>query len=146
MYGPYEEPTRLVPQLLVKSRAGSLPPLVDPEVARDYVYVDDVSDAFLAAASAARAHPGAVYNIGTGVQTTLRDIVEIVRRVRGLQVEPKWGAMPRRAWDTSTWVANIHRARAELGWQPQIDLERGIRCTANWLDENPTMIARYSAA
>ena len=49
VFGPYEEPTRLVPQILVRGLEGTLPPLAAPETARDFVYVDDVVDAFLAA-------------------------------------------------------------------------------------------------
>jgi len=141
VYGPYEEPTRLMPRLLVKSLSNSLPPLVDPEVARDYIYIDDVNDAFVAAATTP--HPGAVYNIGSGVQTSLREVVEIVRRLRKLNVEPAWGTMPRRRWDTTIWVANKERAQTQLGWEPRIDLAAGIARMAKWLDDNLSVLDHY---
>ena len=47
VFGPYEEPNRLMPTLVVRGMSGELPALVDPSVARDYVYVDDVVDAVL---------------------------------------------------------------------------------------------------
>src|SRR5262245_25576497 len=47
VYGPYEEPTRLIPSLIVHGLRGALPPLVAPDVARDFVYAEDVVDAFL---------------------------------------------------------------------------------------------------
>lgn len=141
VYGPYEEPTRLMPRLLVKSLSNSLPPLVDPEVARDYIYIDDVNDAFVAAATTP--HAGAVYNIGSGVQTSLREVVEIVRRLRKLNVEPAWGTMPRRRWDTTIWVANKERAHTQLGWEPRIDLAAGIARMAKWLDDNLSVLDHY---
>src|SRR5262249_43082629 len=49
-YGPWEEPARLVPRLVAFGLRGELPPLVSPELARDFVYVDDVTDAFVLAA------------------------------------------------------------------------------------------------
>ena len=104
-YGPWEEPKRLVPALAVEGLRGRLPPLVDPTIARDFVWVGDVVDAYLAAGRVTHAEPGAVYNIGTGVQTTLADAVEATRTVLGLGVLPAWGSMPARSWDTNCWVA-----------------------------------------
>ena len=65
-----------MPSLVAYGLTGEYPPLVDPRVARDYVYVDDVVDAYCLAA--ARDHePGSVYNVGTGVQTTLAEVVAL---------------------------------------------------------------------
>ncbi|MFN8563874.1 MAG: NAD-dependent epimerase/dehydratase family protein, partial [Anaerolineae bacterium] len=47
VYGAYEEPTRLIPTLVAHGLRGRLPPLVNPEIARDFVYADDVNDAYL---------------------------------------------------------------------------------------------------
>jgi nucleoside-diphosphate-sugar epimerase len=44
-YGPFEDPGRLIPRLIVHRLRGGLPPLASPDTARDYVYVDDVSEA-----------------------------------------------------------------------------------------------------
>ena len=144
VYGPFEEPTRLLPQLLTRSLSDTLPPLVGPDVARDYIYVDDVSDAFVAAATQAKP-ARSVYNIGSGIQTPLRTVVDIVRRLRRMRAEPEWGSMPGRIWDTTTWVADNRTARAELGWQPRHTLEEGIALMASWLDEHPAMLRRYTA-
>jgi UDP-glucose 4-epimerase len=130
-YGPWEEPDRLVPTLLGKALGGELPPLVSPRVARDFVHVDDVCDAFVASARDAPA--GRVYNVGSGRQTTIAEIVEAVRALAGVQAEPQWGSMPDRSWDTETWVANPARIRAELGWEPRIGLEDGLARTLDWL-------------
>ena len=133
VYGPYEEPTRLVPTLLVHALAGTLPPLVRPETARDFVYVDDVVDAYLLAATHRGQETGAVYNVGTGIQTTLRDIVAVVRRLFDIEAEPQWGTMADRIWDTSAWVANPEKIRHDLGWEPRVTLEDGLRRFAGWL-------------
>jgi dolichol-phosphate mannosyltransferase len=128
-YGPWEDPNRLVPTLLARALAGELPPLVSPRVARDFVYVDDVCDAFL---RAAQAEPGRVYNVGSGRQTTVAEVVEAVRKLLGVESEPRWGSMPDRIWDTETWVANPDRIRRELGWQARIGLEQGLARTIEW--------------
>jgi UDP-glucose 4-epimerase len=145
VYGPYEEPTRLMPSLIVQGLAGRLPPLVNPRVARDFVYVDDVTDAYLRAASTPDQERGAVYNVGTGTQTSLGDLVSIVRRVMEITTKPVWGSMPDRAWDTSTWVANSRKIRDELGWEPRYDLEQGFRAMLAWIQDDPQRVTWYRA-
>jgi nucleoside-diphosphate-sugar epimerase len=129
-YGPWEEPNRLIPTLLARGLAGKLPPLVSPGVARDFVHVDDACEAFVRAADA---HPGRVYNVGSGRQTTVEEVVQAARRLLDLHVEPEWGSMPDRRWDTETWVANAQRIRDELGWEARISLEEGLTRTLEWL-------------
>jgi nucleoside-diphosphate-sugar epimerase len=131
VYGPWEEPSRLVPTLLAHGLEGELPPLVSPSVAHDFVHVDDVCEAFVVAA---RAEPGRVYNVGSGRQTTLAEVVETAKRLLGIEAEPQWGSMPDRAWDTGTWVANPRRIRRELGWEARIGLEEGLARTLEWLE------------
>ena len=108
-YGPWEDPRRLIPSLVARGLEGGLPPLVDPSVARDFVYVDDVVDAFVRSAEASLPR-GTVLNIASGVQTTLAEAVEVTQRVFGLAAKPSWGSLPPRIWDTSTWVGEPARA------------------------------------
>lgn len=144
IYGPFEEPTRLFPALLIRGLRGEFPPLVNPAIARDFVYLEDACDAFIQAAAVAGQAPGAVYNVGSGVQTSLGELVEIVRRALRIEAEPQWGSMPDRHWDTAVWVADPARIRRELGWAPRYDLERGILEMAAWLCENPEYHKYYS--
>lgn len=145
VYGPWEEPSRLIPTVVVRGIAGGYPPLVDPAVARDFVYVDDVVGAY-AAALTDGVPAGAVYNVGTGVQTTLRDVAEVARRRFGIAAEPRWGTMPRRKWDTTTWVANVARAGAELGWRATTPFEEGFGRTADWIGSDPERRSFYETA
>src|SRR5581483_8767282 len=143
VYGPWEEPNRLVPTLIVRGLQGRLPPLVNPAVARDFVYVEDVNDAYLLAASRPEQEPGAVYNVGSGVQTTIREAVEVARRVLGIPEEPAWGTMPDRGWDTRVWVSDIRKIHQALGWAPRHDFEAGFRQFAAWLQAHSTLRAFY---
>ena len=145
VYGPWEDPRRFIPRLVAYGRDGRLPPLASPLTARDYVYVSDACDAYLKVARSAR-DPGAIYNVGTGVQTTLRDAVQVGRRVLGIAAEPVWQTMPDRSWDTGTWVADSSRLRSAVGWHPLVDLDYGLRLTADWLASNPDVQERYLAA
>ena len=145
VYGPYEEPSRFLPSLVARGLRGELPPLADASVARDFVYVDDVCDAFVRVATNRGPDPGAVYNLGTGVQSTLADVVEIARRRLPIRGEPSWGSMPNRSWDTSTWVANNAKIRSELGWLPRHTLDEGFSSFVDWFGANPDLAAVYGA-
>jgi len=145
-FGPWEEPARFVPTLLVHCLEGTLPELVSPGVARDFVYVDDVCDACLKAASTPPgAEAGAVFNVATGRQTTMREAVECARKELGVKEEPKWGSMPNRAWDAETWVGDAGKISAELGWKPVHSFVEGLRKTAGWLKSSPALREYYAA-
>src|ERR1019366_7260685 len=134
-YGPFEEERRLVPTLLRAALAGKWPPLADPTVVRDYVYVEDVVDAYMSAASAPLLSP--VYNVASGVQTSLADIVARVGEIFSIREEPAWGGYPKRAWDTQVWVGDPALIRAELGWKATTTLTEGMTRTADWLAIHP---------
>ena len=77
-FGPYEEPTRLIPTIVTRCLRKTRPlDLVSRDIARDFVYVEDVVDAFLCIEQLA-ASPREIINIGTGVQSTVGDVVEAV--------------------------------------------------------------------
>jgi dolichol-phosphate mannosyltransferase len=141
VYGPFEEPTRLIPTLIRHGLRGELPPLVNPEICRDFVHVDDVCEAFILAARGAR-EPGTVYNVGSGVQVRLREVVDLARRLLNVTEEPRWGSMQDRRWDTTIWVADARRIRRELGWQPRHTLEDGLRLTVEWVRSHPIVLDR----
>ena len=144
-YGPYEEPTRLVPTLVVRGLEGTLPSLVNPDIARDYVYIDDVSEAFMLAAATQNQEPGVVYNVGTGVQTSLRQIVEVTRQLLSINEEPRWGTMQARSWDTDVWVSDPRRIKSRLGWEPRSTLEDGLARTIDWFRSNEGVAHHYRA-
>lgn len=144
VYGPYEEPTRLMPTLILRGLRGELPALVNPATARDYIYIEDVEEAYLAVASKPGPQVGAVYNVGTGVQTSLREVVAVARQTLAVSAEPEWGTLPGRSWDTSTWIADSRKLQTELGWQPSYNFEQGFATMTAWLKHNPTIQPFYA--
>jgi len=143
VYGPFEEPSRFVPRLAMHGLSKQLPPLVSPDVARDFVFVDDIVEAYLAAASRRGPEPGSVYNVGTGRQTTIREAVEVARRALSIDSIPEWGTMPNRAWDTPVWIADPTKIERELGFKPRTSFEDGFSRTVRWLSEDPARLAFY---
>lgn len=140
VYGPYEDPHRLIPALILNGSKGMFPPLVDPDTARDFIYVDDVNNAYLLAAARPMEEWGSVYNVGTGIQTRIRDLVELTREKFKIGVQPEWNSMPRRSWDTNSWVADNNKIQTDLGWKPIYSFADGFQRTADWFLENLTIL------
>lgn len=129
VYGPGDHPTRLVPVVLAAARAGTAVPLPARLSRRDWVWVGDVVDACVRAASDDALPPGVVLNLGTGVQTSTEELVETAARVTGRAITTVPGAHPGRSWDTTDWVCDPRRARELLGWTPTVDLAEGLART-----------------
>lgn len=134
-YGPWEEPDRLIPQLLSRARNGGFPRLSNPEVSRDFIHVDDICRAFVSAALLADRYKGQAFNIGTGKKTTLRQLTDIASRLCDLKETPSFNTMPDRGWDLCDWYSQPSKAISKLRWQPEITLEEGLRRTLAWQTE-----------
>lgn len=134
VYGPYEDSARLVPALVARGLAGDYPDFVDPGIARDFVYVADVCEAFVrAAAKMSLDLYGESLNIGTGVETTIRDLAGIAQGVFEIAHAPRFGAMPARAWDLKAWQANPAKAERLLGWSAATPVAEGLTRMGAWM-------------
>ena len=91
-----------------------------------------VSASFLLAAAHPQSERGAIYNVGSGVETTLREIVELAPSRLDIAAEPAWGSMGDRHWDTEVWVADAEKITRELGWRPRYTLAEGFDRTVKW--------------
>ena len=93
---------------------------------RDFVYVDDVVDAFLAA-SKLEDSDETVINIGSGYETSVKEVLEIAEKVTG--ETPQVVYNPRRVGGADRMCADLTIARAKLGYEPKVMLEEGMRRT-----------------
>jgi UDP-glucose 4-epimerase len=90
---------------------------------RDFVYAGDVARATLAAAG----HDGGVFNVGTGAETSVVDLWELCRQVTGSSRDAV--SAPARLGELQRSVLDVGLAERELGWQPEVTLEEGLRLT-----------------
>lgn len=144
IYGPYEDPNRLIPTLILHGLRGLLPPLVSPRIARDFVYVDDAIDAILQVATTPSIPRGAVYNICSGVESTLEEVVEVAKRLMHIPAKPGWDTMSARSWDTDRWVGSPTRTAREIGWRATVGLETGMQQTIDWFRAHSELLSFYS--
>ena len=102
----------------------------DGTAVRDYVYVDDVVDAFMCAGQLSPEIMG-TYNIGTGEQTTVSEVYRLLAAAVGVSSPPRYAAA--RTGEVQAIALDSKEAREELGWKPSIKLVDGIQRTIQWL-------------
>jgi UDP-glucose 4-epimerase len=127
VYGPRQEPTLeggVIAIFMERMRADEPTQIFgDGLQTRDFVYVSDVVDAVLAAAEAG----AGVYNVGTGIETSVVELHALCRRVTGSEREPEF--VPPRPGDARRSVIDPSRAARELDWRPEHDLAKGLEET-----------------
>ncbi len=133
-YGPRQYPEKLIPLFLLRAMSDEELPLYgDGLNERDWIYVDDHCGALDAVLS--RGEPGQVYNIGQGSPVSNR---EIVTRLLDLLGKPE--SLIRRVTDRPghdrRYALSADKAREQLGWEPEVDIEDGIARTVEWYRSN----------
>jgi UDP-glucose 4-epimerase len=102
----------------------------DGTATRDYVYVDDVVDAFVCAATSPPGTTG-LYNVGTGRQTSVVELHRLISTMFDGASAPRFA--PARTGELQAIALDSSKARRELGWAPTVDLIEGIARTVQWL-------------
>ena len=131
VYGPRQDPhgeAGVVAIFLGLLAKGETPRIFgDGRQTRDYVYVGDV----VRAALAALGHPGGIFNVGTGRESSVLDLFQACRRVSGVDVEPEFA--PARAGELGRSVLDPGLAERELAFRPEVGLDEGLRGTWDWI-------------
>ena len=135
VFGPRQDPTSqyaaVVPLFITAIAAGEPVTIFDDgEQSRDFTYVDNVVAANLLAADAAGAN-GRIFNISGGTPTSVNELAVTIGRLLGKPVERRY--LPARPGDLRNSWADVSEARSLLGFEPRVELEEGLRRTAEYL-------------
>ena len=134
-YGRYEQKSRLVPSVILAALQKINPKISSHQFVRDFIYIDDILNAY-EAATILKNPSGKIFNIGSGQQHSVGDIVEIIIGHLGNEVTVEVGAP--QAWmnEPKVWQADIHKAKTELSWAPKYSLDDGLAATIDWFKVN----------
>lgn len=103
----------------------------DGTATRDYIYISDVADAF--ARAVFYEGPKNIFNISSGVGTSLNELVSLLEKILGQHIECRY--LPGRNFDVPVSVLSSELAREEMGWTPQVPLEKGIENVIKWMSK-----------
>jgi CDP-6-deoxy-D-xylo-4-hexulose-3-dehydrase len=131
VYGPGQPPKTLVPSAVCAALEGRDFPMTPGEQMRDFVFVADVVEGYLRAATAPGVE-GASIDLGTGRAWMIRDVVTRLFQLAGSAARPLVGALPYRPGETMKQVADTRAARELLDWQAMTSLEDGLLLTVEW--------------
>ncbi|MBK7394391.1 MAG: UDP-glucose 4-epimerase GalE [Chloracidobacterium sp.] len=142
--GEWHDPeTHLIPDILNTARGkdeileiyGNDYPTPDGTCVRDYIHVKDLANAHILALNALDDFSG-VYNLGTGIGNSVREVIEAARRITGAPIPVKF--IERRPGDPAVLTASAEKIKRELGWKPQDDnLDKILGSYWLWLQNNP---------
>ena len=134
-YGYYEEPTRLIPSVVISCLKARNPEVSSPNSVRDFIFIEDVIDAYMKVTKTSDIG-GKIFNIGYAKQHSVGEVVNKIVELTGNKVRPEWGTVPKRAIGPNIWKADITKAKDVLKWVPKYSLERGLAKTVKWFREN----------
>jgi nucleoside-diphosphate-sugar epimerase len=129
-YGPAQSPCFVIPYTIVQALRGESVRLSGNEATRDFVYVDDVVEAFLRA-GASRVTDRAI-NICSGRPRTVKSAVQVVFNALGMPMDLVAGAYTDRGSGVTACSGNATLARELLDWGARVDFEGGIALTVDW--------------
>ncbi len=129
-YGPGQHATKLIPSVARALLRGERPKLSSGRGKADWVFIDDVAEAFILAASTPGIE-GRTIDIGSGTLVSMRTLIETLVKAVGAGVEPMFGALPDRPGENQI-SAQTGPAATLMGWRATTTLESGLRQTADW--------------
>jgi dTDP-glucose 4,6-dehydratase len=133
-YGPYQFPEKLIPLMILNAFEGKpLPVYGDGLQVRDWIHVEDHSEAIDAALLAGRS--GEVYNFGAENERPNLDVVRAILTHTGRDVS-LIRYVPDRPGHDRRYAMNAGKARRELGWRPRHNFEAGLAATVAWYRDN----------
>jgi len=136
-YGPRQSARAIIPSIIIQAIAGERIQLGATHPTRDLNFVKDTARGFLAVAGC-DAVIGQVTNLGSGVEISIRDLVELIVRRIGRDVEVLFDPTrlrPEKS-EVDRLLADNTKARDVVGWEPEVTLEEGLDRTIAWVSEH----------
>lgn len=129
VYGPRQRPEMAIHKFMrLLSQGQPVPMYGDGTTGRDYTYIDDIVDGILGAVEHTRGFR--IYNLGGDEVIRLRALIDAIAEAVG--VEPQIDALPMQPGDVTLTMANVDRARRELGYEPKVGLSEGLAKMWRW--------------
>lgn len=133
-FGPFDHPSRLIAQMIIKMVKGEDISVKNPHDVRDYIFIEDVIEAYMLCMKNSDKSCGEVFNIGRGKQTSIKDMLELLAKLTGFKGRIMYED---KALDKKImWQADISKAEQQLGWQPTKTLREGLNRTVEWFKKN----------
>lgn len=136
-FGQFDDKKRLIPYVIAKALKNQDIEVSNPEVVRDYIHVDQAVDIYLKAMEIDSYRlKGEIFNIGSGRQRPIKEIVGIIAELTGTKSKINWQQIDRKKWEPAVWQADLEKTAAVFGWRPEVDLRKDLSRTVAWFKDN----------
>jgi nucleoside-diphosphate-sugar epimerase len=130
-FGPYQSPRAIIAELIIKCLRGDDLITTEGKQTRDFNFVENLVDGFVLAGTLPGLE-GEIINLGSGVEISIRHLVEKIHRFTQSRSKLRIGELAYRSGEITRMCANNGKAQELLGWSPQIDLDKGLEITTHW--------------
>jgi nucleoside-diphosphate-sugar epimerase len=137
-YGCYEDRRRLIPSVTLSCLKRENPKISSTHFVRDFVFIEDVLRVYENVAELAK-FPGEIFNVGSGRQHTVGDVVSKIVELTEANVTPETGHAQRWPEEPAWWQADITKAQVMLHWTPAYNLDQGLAATIDWFSKNKSL-------
>ncbi|HET7027912.1 MAG TPA: GDP-mannose 4,6-dehydratase [Candidatus Limnocylindrales bacterium] len=139
-FGPRQSARAVIPTIVTQALGRDRVELGTVETTRDFLYVADTVEG-LARCAEVDGIVGEVFNLGTGHEYSIEDVVQRVLTATGREVPLELTEERRRPADSEVdrLCASVEKARTRLGWEPRVSFDQGLRLTIEWLSESLAM-------
>src|SRR5258708_7018291 len=136
-YGYFEGDNRLVPNLILSALKGTPINVSSPAYVSDFIFINDVVNAYIDA-TRVKHNPGEIYNIGSGKQHSVGEIVQLILEITKSRSIIEWGAVKKqkRYIEPKKWQADMSKTKEILHFDPKNSIESGLLKTIEWFKEN----------
>jgi len=137
VYGPLEEPGRLIYDIMTSILRKNILKLASKKAKRDFIFVDDVIEAIKKISKTPNIE-GDIFNVGSGKEYSIEEVVNIVQSKLKKDLKVSWGNIEKqRSFETNNhWIANISKIKKEIKWNPKVNFEKGLAKTFEWYENN----------
>lgn len=135
-YGFYEDGQRLIPHIVLRALQQKPIELSSPDNVRDFIFVEDVVDLFLQMVQGKQQYQGEVFNVGSGEQHRIEEVVITIEKALGKKLDVRYGQKSSPYQEPKVFVADNSKAREAFHWEVQHDLQSGIAKTIDWFQNN----------
>jgi len=135
-YGHFDNSERLIPYVIASCLSEKAPEIVSLSSVRDFIFIEDVINAYIKTIENKDDARGKIFNIGYGRQRSVKDIVKEIIRLIGNKVDYGYIGKNREKAEPKNWEADISLSRKILGWAPKIGISEGLEKTIEWFRQN----------
>lgn len=143
-FGLYDDHRRLITKTILDVLANKELTLTNPDAVRDYIFIEDIIELFLEAKDKADDFKGEIFNVGTGKEHKISEVVDLIIKMINPGYKIKWEVASTRLWESKKWEANMTKTFSAFNWRPRYSLEEGLKKTIEWFIKNKDLYESFT--